>query len=181
MPEPTRPSGFLVWLLGAWIALTITTTWVATTNFVVLKPGRLERSDEVVKGLEPGPPRAMALRYVASSLNRRFFEGYGLAQMLCALTAMSIVARRYTREKWLVGLVAFALVAALVFRYWIVRELSELGPQLDFIPTSMVSEERQRFDFIHQVSVYLEVAKLAVLVAASFLAIRRLQSVPTSK
>ena len=104
--NPERPwaASALLWLLGAWIALTAGVGHMAGANFGTLEPSALRDSDTVFAKLDEGDERRQALRYVASELNRRYFTEYGYVNIALSVAALGLflLSRRRSRALLLI-------------------------------------------------------------------------------
>ncbi|MCB9897398.1 MAG: hypothetical protein H6825_05295 [Planctomycetes bacterium] len=151
----------LLFALGVWCALSFAMGFVATGNFHVVEPAALRNSTEIYAAIPlEGDARRMALRYVASELNRFFFARYDLANVALAALCTWLVFL-LPRRKSQIALVACLLVA-LASAFWLTPTIVELGRQIDFMPRDPKPPEVVRFYELHGVSISLGLLQLAL-------------------
>ena len=126
-----------VFLVGAWIMLTMTMAFTAGKNFGILDAERMRDADLVYADIpHEGQRRRMALRYAASELNRYYFALYGSVQLVIGAAALAVYAASRRGGRIVVsGLVASVLTVVLMWA-WLIPEITEVGRQIDFEPRS---------------------------------------------
>ncbi len=156
-PCPTG-TNLVFWLLGAGFILSVVMAYVAGANFKVVE--NLRNSEQVFESVPEGETRRMALRYVASELNRHFFFLYGYVHtgVFGAALVIFLLARlkSYTA---LFGLV-YCVALSLTYIFYFTPVLEELGREIDFLPRDPMPEKVDVFYAIHTVDVVLEMIKL---------------------
>jgi len=168
------PDRALCALLAAWLAVAAAMAFVATSNFRVVEPADLRDSEEVFAAHEDPVERRMAIRYIASELNRFYFQRYDRIQALLAGACfLALVAsRRRSRTRALLFGLVVAIVAANAFHY--TPRLVEIGREIDFLPRDGEPAEPVReFWRLHHQSVGLELGKMALLASLLFSCLRR--------
>jgi len=159
-------SGLL--LLGLWLGLVLASWAMATVNFRtvdrVLGPSQ---DPELGRRLAPIPPedRRMALRHLASEVNRWMFGAGGLAQLVLGLAVLALA--------WPAGgAVRLLLLAAAVLvlaQVAAARSIVDLGRGIDFLPRPLAPDLARRFGALHGAYVASDLLKAALLVAAAWL------------
>ena len=157
-----------LFLLGLWLGLVLASWAVATVNFRtvdrVLGPSQ---DPELGRRLASIPPedRRMALRHLASEVNRWMFGAGGLAQLVLGLAVVALA--------WPAGGAARALLlaaAALVLAQILAaRSIVDLGRSIDFLPRPLAPDLARRFGALHGAYVVSDLLKAALLVAAAWL------------
>ena len=171
------PRATLIFVVAAWITLTITMAFIASMNFKVLDTENLRQADEVYRAIpEENEQRWMAVRYAASELNRFYFTAYNWIQL--ALAGLTVLLVRFVpgaKKTSIVLLVCFA--TAIVLLYPLLPMIVELGREIDFVPREPETAERTRFGKLHLLNVSLELTKLALLGGVAVALIRGSKSV----
>lgn len=167
MNERRWAASATLWVLGAWLFLSVTMAYVAGANFVQLEPENLRNAGEVFEAI-PDDDRFRALRYVASELNRHFFTRYARVQEVLGVLALILLALS-RRGRWIgVGLVLFAAATTIWFDM-ATAEIAAMGREIDFVRDP---ETVAAFDRFHDRAVKVEGAKMIAILAASVLLIR---------
>lgn len=153
---------WLLVVLTAWIMLIVCMGQVATGNFEVVEPDDLRHSSEVFAELEAGDERRMAVRYVASELNRYFFQRYDVGSLALAAAAIVLRLRAGGRP---VSLVALLLCAALVVANltYFTPYMIEQGRLIDFMPRDPRPPEVEAFYSTHVLNIVLTLGQMVVL------------------
>jgi hypothetical protein len=125
---------------------------------------------ELGRKLAPLAPedRRIALRHLASELNRWMFGAGGFAQIAMGLCVVALAwpaggARRYLPLA-AAALVLVQLVAA--------RSIVDLGRGIDFLPRPLAPDLARRFGALHAAYVVSDLLKAGLLVAAAWVARR---------
>ncbi len=163
----------LLWLLGAWLVLTVAMGFLASGNFRVLDPDRLRNADTVYQEIPAGEERRQDLRYAASELNRYYFRIYSVVHLLIAGAALLLWGLSRRRSRLALAALSVSFVMALLFFWWLTPELTKLGREIDFMARDPEPPEVARFYQIHRINVSLELAKMAMLVGVAAHLIRR--------
>ncbi len=171
--QRVRGDGLVLWTFGAWFAATVGMSYVAGANFGNLDPERLARSAEVFGAIPEGEERTLALRYVASELNRTYFSVYGYAQVaLCVLAAIGTFLAAH-RGRALQIVTALCVLLALVMTFHITPAIVEFGRTMDLVPRDPPPPGTEDFAALHDGAVGIETVKLLLLLAGSVLCLRR--------
>lgn len=157
-----------LFLLGLWLGLVLASWAVASVNFRtvdrVLGPSQ---NPELARTLAPVPPgdRRMALRHLASEINRWMFGAGGLAQLALGLVVVALA--------WPAGGAARALTLAaavlVLVQLAAARSIVDLGRGIDFLPRPLPPDLARRFGVLHGAYVMSDFLKAALLVAAAWL------------
>ena len=101
------------------------------------------------------------LRYLASELNRLFFQLWNFAQFGIGGIALWLVLGipQASRVQWLVTAM---LVTVALLTVWITPQILEVGRSLDFVPRDPVPANMSTFGFLHAAYTTLEMLKFAV-------------------
>ncbi len=150
--------------MGVWLMGTICVSVVATQDFYTIdrllaSPGN-ETFARMVEQIGPGESRSL-LRYLASELNRLFFQLWNLAQFGIGAAVLWLVLGipQASKLKWpLIG-----MLAAVVFlTIWVTPQILEVGRSLDFVPRVPEPRSLRTFGMLHATYAVLEVLKFAV-------------------
>lgn len=162
----------MLWLLGAGFVLSVTMGYVASANFRVVDPESLRNADEVFASFEEGDPRRMALRYVASELNRHFFSVYTyLHTGLFGVAAVLYFLARLKSRIVFLGL-GFGVGLSLLYLFYFTPVLTEIGREIDFMSRDPKPPQVERFYSIHGVNIVLEMIKLGLILLMSAILLR---------
>jgi hypothetical protein len=160
-------------VLGLWLGLLVSSSAVATVNFRtvdrLLGPGMRE---ELARTLEPVSPegRRFALRHLVSEVNRWIFRTGGVAQLVLAVTLVALL--------WPAGGVPRALAVVLLLitagqALGLAGAIASFGRPLDFVPRPLPPDMARRFGLLHGAYVVGDMVKALLLLAVSFLLLRR--------
>lgn len=162
----------LLWICGGWFFLTVAVGYVATANFRQLEPDRFHQPQAVFAQIKDAEAKAVALRYIASELNRHFFSVYGWANLALAAVALLLASRSARRSRWrTVALTACFGIAALGV-FYLTPTLIDLGRQIDFVPREPPLEPVKQFYLLHGLNEGFELLKLILLTGVSASLIR---------
>jgi hypothetical protein len=127
-------------------------------------------SPELGRKLAPLPSddRRMALRHLASELNRWMFGAGGLAQAALALAVVALAWRSGGVPRTLIAVAAALVLAQLAGA----RLIVDLGRSIDFAPRPLPAETARRFGTLHAAYVFADLVKAALLAAAAWLGAR---------
>ena len=150
--------------MGVWLMGTICVSVVATQDFYTIdrllaSPGN-ETFARMVEQIGPGESRSL-LRYLASELNRLFFQLWNLAQFGIGAAVLWLVLGipQAFKLRWpLIGMLA--VVAFLTI--WVTPQLLAVGRSLDFVPRDPEPRSLTTFGMLHATYAILEVLKFAV-------------------
>jgi len=163
--------------MGAWLAGTVCMSVVATENFYTIdrllagSPNPAFRA--AVQQLGQGPARDL-LRFLASELNRLYFQMWNVTQLALAggvlwsiapLRVRGALANRESVEEADVPAargVAAMLAIVVLMLVWLTPAIVSLGRSLDFVPRDPAPQGMQRFWILHAAYTSLELVKLLV-------------------
>lgn len=162
----------LLFLLGGWLFLSLSMSFVASANFAILKPANLRSAETVYASIPAGEPRNLALRYAASEINRSLFRNYNRVQLGLALLCLVLNTLSGDGGRWrrFLLLLAFALCA--VFVWSITPWMIDHGRQIDFMSRDPEPEAVTKFKRLHSLSVGMELVKMASILAVGVAIIR---------
>ena len=166
-PRPWTRSLFC-WLLGGLFFLTIAMADLASGNFKVTKTENLRHAEKVFGGIADESERGLALRYVASELNRFFFERYNVAHLVLTIALLALYVLDGRRDRLVSGLLLFFFGLSLVFLFYFTPTLRDWGRQIDFVPRNPKPPEVVAFYRLHTVNVVLEMLKLVGILVILF-------------
>ena len=148
-------------LLGAWLAGSFLMLWIATESLGVVDDAMSSppiAAAKLVRTIGKDNARAL-LRYSAGEQNRFLFEGWELAQMALAV-ALILVLLLGLNSRLLAGLTAGMLLLVLFAHFRVTADLAWLGKNIEFVPWSAESSERDQFWRQHAVYSAIETIKL---------------------
>jgi len=162
----------LVLVLGIWLGASALLLWVVGSSFPGVEKA-VQNNEKLAKeaGLKPGDAAARKISVpwvVTGELNRQYFAGWNVGQLILAGTALLCAARCRQRATFLVLCIAAFIVLALSF--WLAPELTVTGRSLDFVPRDPPPAQESRFMGLHRLYTGLELAKVVLLVLAVKLA-----------
>jgi hypothetical protein len=163
-----RLAAFLLgaWLLGSIVVgfLVAPAAFKQVESVLATPPSAIGREIEEVGS----DIMRLILRYQASELNRFVFDAWGVIQLGLAAATLSSVVLTAHRSKFLI-VVALAMAAIVCIQaLYITPSLKTLGRQIDFLPQTANSAERESHQSYHMWYQVLEVLKLLFGVAAAF-------------
>jgi len=163
-----RRRAWLLVVLGAWIAGSICTSVVAAENFYTIDRLLAAQSNpafaDAVSRL--GAPESRdVLRYLASELNRLYFQLWNAAQIVLGVAALWLTAglKRHDaayRKPFLAVALMLSIVALMLV--YLTPEIVTLGRSLDFVPRDPAPPRMSRFWILHGAYTSLEMIKLVV-------------------
>jgi hypothetical protein len=147
--------------MGAWLSGTVLVSVVAAQNFYtvdrLLAGSPNSAFSSVVADL--GQPQTRdVLRYLASELNRLYFQLWNITQLALGLLVLWLIGRAPSaKARWgiagMLGLVALMMA-------WLTPEIVSVGRSLDFVPRDPSPPGMQRFWILHGAYTLLEGVKL---------------------
>src|SRR5579862_7543167 len=162
-------------LLGGWLIGLVLMGMVAAENFQTV--------DRLL--LDPQPSAAvelktmghefsrMLLRWQAGEQNRRMFATWETAQIAIGMAVFFVLLFGSTESKFSLSLALLLVVLVLLQRLVLTPMMTGLGRLIDFVPLTVRSVDRIKFDVLHKGYVGLEGAKFLIgLVLAGKLVIR---------
>ena len=163
----------LLVLIGLWLGLLLASWVVASVNFRtvdrVLGPALRPELEQRLSGV-PAAERRVALRHLASEINRWMFRYWSLAQLAlggaCLLLALGLGGLPRL-------LLAAALLTALVQAFGLASPITDLGRAIDFVPRPLPPDTARRFGLLHAAYVGVDLAKAVLLAAAAWAVARR--------
>jgi hypothetical protein len=158
----------LVLVLGIWLGASILLLWVVGSSFPGVERA-VQNNEKLAEraGFKPGDAAAKKISVpwvVTGELNRQYFAGWNLGQLVLAGLALVCAARCRQRAAFLVLCFAGLIVLALTF--WLAPEITATGRSLDFVPREPPPPQESRFMGLHRVYTGLEIAKVVLLVLA---------------
>lgn len=154
-------------IAGLWLGLTLAMLFVATENFRGvdrLLEAPAKEAGALLGKLPAESPRRL-LRYMASELNRYFFDWYGVAQIWLAAILLLNLLFATNGNKLVMVLAGLLLGLVVVERMILFPEITYLGRLMDFAPPALDSPVRSRFWSFHRYFSGLEVLKILLLLA----------------
>jgi len=162
-------------IVGAWIMGSICLSVVATQNFYtidrLLKTSTKPQFYAAVQKLGQDQARDL-LRYLSSELNRLYFQGWNVTQIVFGVLTLWLTASRsqrrnpsLNRARW--GVVLMIAITLLMFGY-LTPEIVSLGRSLDFVPRDPAPVEMRRFWILHGAYTSLEMLKLLVAALVAY-------------
>ena len=167
----SRPLALL--LLGLWLGLLVSSWVMATVNF---RTAERLASDQAAPALKarlaplPADDRRLALRHLASEINRWMFRGIGIAQSVLGLALVALVWRLGGAARAL-ACVALVLVALQIGV--LAPMIAAVGRETDFMSRPLPAALARRFGIAHGGYVVVDLAKACLLAAIAFLLARR--------
>ncbi|MEE3199179.1 MAG: hypothetical protein VX254_04035, partial [Planctomycetota bacterium] len=158
----------LVLVLGIWLGASILLLWVVGSSFPGVEKA-VQNNEKLAEraGFEPGDSAAKKISVpwvVTGELNRQYFAGWNIGQLVLAGAALLCAARCRQRATFLVLSIAALVVLALSF--WLAPAITEAGRSLDFVPRDPPPAQEASFMSLHRWYTGLEVAKVILLVLA---------------
>jgi hypothetical protein len=164
----------LLVLLGLWLGLLLASWVIAGVNFRtvdrVLGPGMRPELEQRLSAI-PKDERRVALRHLASEINRWMFRYWSLAQLALGAACL-ILSLRIDGSSRL--LLAGALLVVLIQGFGLAAPITDLGRSIDFVPRPLPSDTARRFGLLHAAYVGLDLAKALLLAIAAWTVARRL-------
>jgi len=138
-------------ILSAWVTLTPIMWFAATKSFATVD--RVLRTAnpqflEATKGMSEGQTRTV-LRHLASEINRAFFWGYGMAQIVLGGILLLLLWRDRARDSLGLGVVCAMLGLVLILTLVLTPMIVSLGRSIDFVPRHPPPPVMPRFWALH--------------------------------
>jgi hypothetical protein len=138
-------------ILSAWLVATPFMWFAATQSFATAD--RILRSAnpqflEATKGMAEGQTRVV-LRHLASEINRAYFWGYGLAQVVFGGALLLLLWRETPRDSLGFGVVCAMVGLVLILTLVITPMIVSLGRSIDFVPRNPPPPVMPRFWALH--------------------------------
>ena len=160
-----------LFIMGAWTMGSICMSIVATENFYtidrLLESSTKTEFSAAVRMLGHAPAREL-LRYLSSELNRLYFQGWNVAQLVLGAVALWLLRdlRPHRRPPSPLGgtevaVLGMLAVVVLMLAY-LTPQIVSLGRSLDFVPRDPAPPGMQRFWILHAAYTSLEMLKLAM-------------------
>jgi|SRR5579871_641995 len=149
--------------LGAWLGACLFMDMVATQNFrsvdrmLASPPMVVAQRVQAIGGHDAA--RAF-LRFQASELNRRYFNGWENVQIVLGLLLIGTLYAAGYRNKVTLGLPGMMLLVTLVMHFFLTPEITRMGRAMDFTPVGAPSPNTTRFWAFHGFYSALELIKL---------------------
>jgi hypothetical protein len=158
--------------LGGWLVGTLFMWFVATQNFATVDrilaapPAAFQ---PMTATLDPAQTREV-LRYEASELNRLYFDRWGYAQVLLALTAVALA---WTGGRRLRACILVAAVIAVGLQFYVVPETIRIGRSIDFQPREPETARHAEFWRLHNAYTGLDMLKFLTIAGCATALLRR--------
>jgi hypothetical protein len=138
-------------ILSAWLATTPFMWFAATKSFATVD--RVLRTEnpqfvEATKGMAGGQTRVV-LRHLASEINRTYFWGYGVAQIVLGGVLLLLLWRETPRDSLGLGVVCTMMGLVLILTFVITPMIVSLGRSIDFVPRNPPPPVMPRFWALH--------------------------------
>ena len=148
-------------VLGAWLAGSALTSYIATSNFNHAAQVLQSKDPKVTRILQIlGPKDAnQLLRHEAAEMNRAYFSRWQQTQILLALLIIGMLISTRAKAPSLV-MAAFLMTATLVNYFAVTPHIIGLGALMDFTAPDQFPIERARFAAMHQAYGGLELLKI---------------------
>jgi hypothetical protein len=161
-------------VIGVWLMGSICMSVVATENFYTV--------DRLLAAPSTGPFAAMVqklgqpaarelLRYLASELNRLYFQMWNVAQIGLGVLVLWFLAGSNEQKPARKGIVAMLAIVVLMLAY-LTPAIVSLGRELDFVPRDPAPPGMSRFWVLHAAYTSLEMIKLLVGALVAFWIVR---------
>ena len=159
-------------LMGAWVMGTIAVATVAAENFYTIDRLLAARSNaafaELIDRLGAAGTRDL-LRYLASELNRLYFQIWGYAQMAIGV-AVVLLMRKTAPARARHGAAAMLAIAGVLLA--MTPMIVRVGRSLDFVPRDPEPQAMQLFWILHGGYTTLSLIQLVVGAAVTAAIIR---------
>ena len=136
--------------------------FAATRSFrtvdAVLKSPPTQLSSNV-QGQKPEQTREV-LRYLASEINRTYFQAYGWGQLALGSLLLFLLAWRTPRNALDPAIAAIMLFIVIFLTLGVMPQIISLGRNIDFLPRTPPPPGYQRFWKLHMMFTGLDGAKL---------------------
>jgi hypothetical protein len=153
-----------MFVIGAWLSGTVMVSVVATENFYTI--------DRLLAGSTNATFRSAVarigqqetrdlLRYLASELNRLYFQLWNTTQFGLGLLILWLIGRTPSASKVRWGIAGMLGLVALLM-LWLIPEIISVGRSLDFVPREPSPPALHRFWILHGAYTFLEGCKLVV-------------------
>jgi hypothetical protein len=138
-------------ILSAWLIMTPLMWLAATQSFTAVKhvldganPGLVDATH----GMDEAQTRVV-LRYMASEINRRYFWGYGMAQIVLGGGLLVLLWRETPRDSLAIVVVCSMAVLVLILSLGVTPLLVSIGRGIDFVPRTPPPPVMPRFWALH--------------------------------
>ena len=138
-------------ILSAWLAAPLFVWFAATKSFASVD--RVLRTEdprfvEATKGMTGGQTRVV-LRHLASEINRAYFKGFGLAQVVLGGVLLLLLWRESPRDSIGLGVVCTMMGLVLILTFVVTPKIVSLGRSIDFVPRNPPPPVMPRFWALH--------------------------------
>jgi hypothetical protein len=173
-----RERGWLMFLLGAWLAGTLLVGVVAAENFYTIdrlfaESGNVSFHAEI--GRIGSPQSRELLRYLSSELNRLYFRVWHAAQLAMGVPMLWLAWRMPRKVRW--GVAAMLGVVVLL-AVWLTPQIISIGRTLDFVPREPEPPQLGRFWTLHGLYTTLDLASVVMGVIVAVWAARSSPEAP---
>lgn len=158
---------------GFWLGM-LASSWVmATANFRAVERvlGPAARPEMAARlGAVPADDRRVALRYLASEINRSMFRSWAIAQLVLGVVVLFAAWRLPGVPR---VLAAIALLLVVVQLAVLTPAIASVGRSIDFLPRPLPAEIGRRFGALHAAYVGADFAKAIIVAIAAWIVARR--------
>jgi hypothetical protein len=166
----TRTQAVGIAILGAWLGGTLFMWFAATRSFRTVDRVLTASRPQFQQAAQPlaHDQARVVLRYLASEINRTYFQFYGWVQIVLGLILVLLLARQVPRDTVALVLASVMLGLALILTLVIQPQIVSLGRSIDFVPRNPAPPVMPRFWMLHGMFTGLDgvkwLAGLALLV-----------------
>lgn len=154
--------------MGIWLMGNIGLAVVATTNFAVVDHVLDDSGNLIFHGIVErigGDTARELLRYLASELNRLYFQLWNVIELPIGVLTLAFMVRAGvpSRARWcVVGMLAIAMLTLV----WLTPQIVSVGRDLDFVARDPVPPQLRTFGLLHAGYTVLNVVKLILAAVA---------------
>lgn len=164
----TRLHGLAIAILSVWVGGTLFIWYAATRSFRTAD--RVSQSPPIefrraLSGVSAENAR-QALRYLASEINRTYFQAYGWTQVVLGVFLLGVLWFDTPRDSITLTLVAGMVVLVLILTFAVMPQIVALGRSIDFLPRNPAPPAFERFWKFHGAFTALDSIKLLAGFAA---------------
>jgi hypothetical protein len=156
-------------ILGAWIAASIFMSWVAAGNLSSVDRTLHDPTATAINQIKQlGFDNArQLLRFQAGELNRQYFQGWELVQLILGLLVFGLLLFATEAGKYTLAMPIVMLLLVALEHYAITPHIAMLGRALDMLPRLAKAQDEARFQALHQAYGAIEIAKLLLAMGLS--------------
>jgi hypothetical protein len=158
---------------GFWLGMLVASWVMATVDFRAVERvlGPEARPEIAARlGAVPAEDRRVALRHLASEINRTMFRVWAIAQLALGTIALLAAWRLAGAPR---VLAAIALLLVVVQLAVLTPAIASVGRSIDFLPRPLPAEIGRRFGALHAAYVGADFAKAILVAIAAWIVARR--------